>query len=226
MTDDDQKTELAQRLGPDAVRNSRRVIVIACGGVGVRARLRDTPTADAVWARLPIRATAHTWGEEVYFDAGIRANREADARSVVNPGEIAWWPEGDAIAIGFGRTPISVRSEIRLAAACNVFADAEDDVRALAAVTAGAPVSVTGVPFYAAEETAVAEEPAPRETVEAMSEVEAELARRLGEDYVAGLRRALEAGEKPHLAPELLAMLREHMGEAYVRGLLPDEKIE
>lgn len=119
-----------------------REILIRIGEVALRARLLATPTAERIHRALPIYATASTWGEEVYFSAGIAAARETDARDVVKPGEIAYWPDGDAIAIGFGPTPISRGSEIRLASPCNVWAEALDDVRALVGVRAGARVAV------------------------------------------------------------------------------------
>jgi hypothetical protein len=120
-----------------------REVLIRAGAISVRARLLDTPTAERIWAALPIHGSAQTWGEEVYFQAPVTSQREPGARDIIKAGEIVFWPDGDAIAIGFGPTPISrTKKEIRLASPCNVWAQAIDDVKQFKSVHPGEPISI------------------------------------------------------------------------------------
>jgi len=115
------------------------------GTLTLDAELLDTPTAKAIAAALPVSSAVLTWGEEVYFDVSVTVAREPDARAVITPGEIAYWPQGPAIAIGFGRTPISKGNETRLASPCNVFAMALSSVKVLAKVKTGMAVKVSAI---------------------------------------------------------------------------------
>ena len=119
-----------------------RQLKLSIGEVVIRAELLDTPTAAALYEAAPFEARASTWGEEVYFTTPVSLAREPGAKAVVEPGELAFWPDGDAIAIGFGRTPISQAGECRLASPCNIWGRALDDVKALKTVRGGAEIKV------------------------------------------------------------------------------------
>ncbi|NED35399.1 cyclophilin-like fold protein [Streptomyces sp. SID8499] len=106
------------------------------------ATLDDTPTARALARELPLVSSARTWGEEVYFDTGVSVPRETDARQVVAPGTVAFWTDGDALALPYGPTPISHGDECRLASPCNVLGRVDGDPRRLASVRDGDPVRV------------------------------------------------------------------------------------
>jgi hypothetical protein len=105
------------------------------------AELRDTPTARALEAALPFEATAQTWGEELYFTTPVSAKLEPDAKQIVEPGTVCFWTEGDALALPFGRTPISTDARPKLAARCNVLGRLED-FSALKTVKAGDKIRV------------------------------------------------------------------------------------
>ncbi|MCS3904609.1 hypothetical protein J2T55_002649 [Methylohalomonas lacus] len=116
-------------------------IVIEIGNVRLTVEPADTATARAIAAALPHQASISTWGDEVYFPLALECELETDARAVVSAGELAYWPAGGVIAIGFGPTPLSQGDEIRLAAPVNIWGHALlEDVHALRDVPAGSAV--------------------------------------------------------------------------------------
>lgn len=118
---------------------------ITAGNAQLDVILADTPTAQAMWEAMPFSSRASTWGDEVYFSAPVSQPREEAARDLMNMGDIAFWPDGDAIAICFGPTPISAPGEMRLASASNVWAKADGDPKVMKGVRSGDAVSVEKV---------------------------------------------------------------------------------
>jgi uncharacterized protein len=88
--------------------------------------LKDTPTSRSLLAKVPFESTAQTWGDEVYFSTPVSAKLEPDAQQIVEPGTACFWTQGDAVALPFGRTPISTDERPKLANACNVIGRIRD----------------------------------------------------------------------------------------------------
>ena len=115
---------------------------ISAGKVSIEAELRETPTTRALAEALPFEASAQTWGDEVYFSTPVSAKLEPDAKQIVEPGTVCFWTEGDALALPFGRTPISTDERPKLASRCNVLGTIIGDAKALVGIKAGAKVRV------------------------------------------------------------------------------------
>ena len=120
--------------------NNRCKIIIK--NFEILVKLKNNSTAKKIWDSLPIQSKVKTWGEEVYFYTSIDTQQESDAKEVVNFGELAFWPEGKAIAIGFGKTPISLGDEIRLAAKCNIWGTTEFNLKRLKKIKDGESVKI------------------------------------------------------------------------------------
>jgi uncharacterized protein len=116
-------------------------LLLSTEGVRLEVSLRDTPTAKALLEAAPFEGRAQTWGEEVYFETPVSAKLEADARQVVEPGTVCFWTQGDALALPFGRTPISTDDKPKLANPCNVVGSIEN-FSALKSIRAGTKIRV------------------------------------------------------------------------------------
>jgi hypothetical protein len=116
---------------------------ISAAGASLEVILKESPTAKALLAALPFEARAQTWGEEVYFTTPVSAKLEPDARQIVEPGTVCFWTEGDALALPYGRTPLSTDERPKLANRCNVVGSLVGDPRMLARIKAGEKITVS-----------------------------------------------------------------------------------
>lgn len=120
---------------------SERRIKITAGSIEVSALLNDSQTADAVWSALPIEASGTTWGDEIYFRTPLEIAEE-NSVEVVDKGDVAFWPPGQALCLFWGPTPASRGDEIRPASAVNVIGSIEGDAAVLGAFPSGSSVTV------------------------------------------------------------------------------------
>jgi hypothetical protein len=89
----------------------------------IKLNLNNSQTALKLAKLSSFKAKINTWGEEIYFEtANLGIKPDKNARDIVTFGEVAYWSEGNSIAIGFGKTPVSQDNEIRLVSKVNIFA--------------------------------------------------------------------------------------------------------
>ncbi|MBE0518945.1 MAG: hypothetical protein IH630_06965 [Thermoplasmata archaeon] len=115
------------------------------GGISLKIRVREdaTPTTEALLSALPFEGCASRWGDEVYFGAPFHTLLEEDARADMDVGEVAYWPDGDALALFFGKTPASIDDRPRAYSKCNVVGRMVSDPTILGAVRPGTRIRLS-----------------------------------------------------------------------------------
>jgi uncharacterized protein len=106
-------------------------IRIIIGASSLNAELTDTACAKAIYSKLPIEAQPNEWGDEFYFAIGLKMPPDETATTKVKVGHIGYWPPGAALAIFFGRTPMSTGPDPVPASEVNIVGMISDDATIL-----------------------------------------------------------------------------------------------
>ncbi len=97
----------------------------------LEAELNDSLSAKALIALLPATMNLSRWGDEYYGSCGIEVGQDDTAREIMEVGELAIWPPGNALCIFFGPTPASTDDSPRAASPVNPVGRLLSDVKPL-----------------------------------------------------------------------------------------------
>jgi uncharacterized protein len=84
-------------------------------------------TVKSILESLPIDVNINKWGKELYTDKTSITVKEENAKSEVNLLDVAYWPEGSALCLFYGPTPISKSDKIEPYSPVNIVGHIVDD---------------------------------------------------------------------------------------------------
>jgi hypothetical protein len=116
-------------------------IQLIAGELQAEAELNNTRTAQAIWEALPVKGYVKLWGDEIYFSIQLSLELET-GQEVVSIGDLGYWPDGNALCIFFGSTPISKGDEIRAASQVTVFGKVIGDPTVFKKVSTGTEITI------------------------------------------------------------------------------------
>jgi hypothetical protein len=87
----------------------------------VEAEIDETRLGKAIWDLLPLKEHGSIWGDEIYFALPLTMGDIENPQDVVEAGDLAYWPPGNAFCVFWGPTPASSGTEIRPASDVEVF---------------------------------------------------------------------------------------------------------
>ncbi len=118
-------------------------IKIESGGLVKEAELYEDiapQTVKAVLSNLPVEGEVNTWGDEIYFHVDVGIEEDENSHETVEMGDVAYWVEGKALCIFFGKTPMSSGDEIVPAGPVNVIGKVLGDAKDFRQVKDGDPI--------------------------------------------------------------------------------------
>ena len=94
----------------------KNIVAIITGFENITIELDDTSspkTCKSILDSLPFSVNGHLWGEEIYTDESPIVQPEENAKELVELNDVAYWPNGRALCLFFGPTPIGEKGEIK-----------------------------------------------------------------------------------------------------------------
>lgn len=73
---------------------------------------RSPKTVQAILEKLPVEINITKWGDELYTERTQISANEENAKKEVDYLDVAYWPEGNALCLFYGPTPISTDGQI------------------------------------------------------------------------------------------------------------------
>ncbi len=83
-------------------------IILDFGTKKIEAALNNTETARNFYRTLPVKLKATRWGGEYYGKIKLEHSKKDPTKQEMEFGELAFWPDGSALCIFFGKTPASI----------------------------------------------------------------------------------------------------------------------
>jgi hypothetical protein len=117
-------------------------INITVDEVRLAAVLFDTDSGKRIAAILPIETSFNTWGEEFYFQIPVNLSLDETATTKVKIGDIGYWPDGSALALFFGPTPMSSGPEPVPASNVNIVGEITGDATLLKKVMGAGKIKI------------------------------------------------------------------------------------
>ena len=99
------------------------VNITISNGIVISLELDDAnspKTVSEFIEKLPFTVDLNVWGDEIYTSESPIFQPEENAKTPVELNDVAYWPQGKAICLFFGPTPIGNPGEITPASPVNI----------------------------------------------------------------------------------------------------------